>query len=367
MTSRHVRGFKLAKVGSWTSNRYGPFAIEKQDLSQIDYNHKNITPKAPTELPIDFDHLSMDPKKPGDGVAAGWLKATELRADGEELWGLVEWTSDEAELIRKGAYRFVSPSFVKDHVHKNGEKIGTTLLAAAITNHPFLEGMKALTLFNFSAMGDLAVAESAPGRATERALHLAEIDQVVSFSDDPELTPELTPEDRAQGPFKVTARVGEGDDQFVRVVTMDGKDFFGWFRANQLAPAPAPNKEKESPMPAKTVKLTADEELDALAKEISRQTGKPYKLSLLEAANQRHDLTDARRTEIGAPVAEEPAADAEPVVNNPFNLRALPGERFSQIVSRVSREQGIGFREATRIASDAFPALAEKWSSGEAL
>ncbi len=35
---------------------------------------------------------------------------------------------------------------MKDHAHKDGTKIGTTLLAAAITNHPFLEGMQALTL-----------------------------------------------------------------------------------------------------------------------------------------------------------------------------------------------------------------------------
>jgi hypothetical protein len=63
-------------------------------------------------------------------------------------------------LIENRAYRFVSPSFVKDHTHKDGRKIGTTLLAAAITNHPFLEGMSALTLYSFSAMGDLALVDT---------------------------------------------------------------------------------------------------------------------------------------------------------------------------------------------------------------
>ena len=35
------------------------------------HNFTEVTPKAPTELPIDYDHLSMDPQKPGDGIAAG--------------------------------------------------------------------------------------------------------------------------------------------------------------------------------------------------------------------------------------------------------------------------------------------------------
>jgi hypothetical protein len=33
----------------------------------------------------------MDPKKPGDGIAAGWMKRLELREHDEELWAEVEW------------------------------------------------------------------------------------------------------------------------------------------------------------------------------------------------------------------------------------------------------------------------------------
>src|SRR5262245_782964 len=87
---------QVARTGSFKSNRYGPFSITKTDLSQIVHNFKNVTPKAPTELPVDYDHLSMDPKKPGDGIAAGWFKDLELRRDGDELWGEVEWTPDGA-------------------------------------------------------------------------------------------------------------------------------------------------------------------------------------------------------------------------------------------------------------------------------
>jgi phage I-like protein len=152
---------QLAKTGTFHSVRYGAFRIAKDDLAQMLRNFREVTPQAPTELPVDFDHLSMDPKKPGDGIAAGWMKQLELRQDGNELWGLIEWTPEAARRIADKEYRFVSPSFMKDYVSKAGQKVGTTLLAAAITNHPFLEGMQAVTLR--SSMGDLAVTDLSDG------------------------------------------------------------------------------------------------------------------------------------------------------------------------------------------------------------
>ena len=99
---------QLARTGSFVSNRYGKFAITKDDLSQMLHNFTHVTPKAPTELPIDYDHLSMDPKKPGDGIAAGWMKNLQLRDNGEELWAEVEWTPEGAQRIANQEYRFVS-------------------------------------------------------------------------------------------------------------------------------------------------------------------------------------------------------------------------------------------------------------------
>src|SRR5688572_22318575 len=73
---------QLAKTGKFVSNRYGKFEITPTDLAQMLHNFQHVTPKAPTELPVDYDHLSMEVKKPGDGVAAGWFKALELRNEG---------------------------------------------------------------------------------------------------------------------------------------------------------------------------------------------------------------------------------------------------------------------------------------------
>ncbi len=137
---------QVARTGRWKSKRYGRFSITRQDLEQMLGNFMTVTPIAPTQLPIDYDHLAMDPKRPGDGVAAGWITRLELRGSDGELWAEVEWTPDAAAKIRRCEYRYVSPSFIKDYVWKNGKNIGTTLVAAAITNHPFLEGMAAITL-----------------------------------------------------------------------------------------------------------------------------------------------------------------------------------------------------------------------------
>src|SRR5687768_9739395 len=65
---------QLARTGSFQSHRYGKFSITREDLAQMAHNFNEVTPRAPTQLPIDFDHLSMDPKHPGDGKAAGWLQ-----------------------------------------------------------------------------------------------------------------------------------------------------------------------------------------------------------------------------------------------------------------------------------------------------
>lgn len=137
---------QVAKTGKFQSARYGKFEITRQDLSQMKQNFMAVTPKAPTKLPVDYNHGSMAPRNAEEGKAAGWFQSLELRADGDELWALVDWTKPASEKIANREYLYVSPSFAKNHVHSDGRKIGTTLLAAALTNHPFLEGMQPISL-----------------------------------------------------------------------------------------------------------------------------------------------------------------------------------------------------------------------------
>lgn len=217
---RNSRWIQIAKTGKFFSARYGKFEITATDLRSMLANFKTITPIAPTQLPVDYDHLSMDPKKPGDGKAAGWFAGPmELREGGTTLWAEVTFTPPAAESIRNSEYRFVSPSFVKNYVWKDGKNIGTTLIAAAITNHPFLEGMDAVTLSN--AMGELAI-QLADGGAME-------VGQVVSIK------PELDPTRVGQS-FEILEVAGSGNDAFSKLKDATGA-VIGWYRVSDLAPA----------------------------------------------------------------------------------------------------------------------------------
>jgi hypothetical protein len=340
---------QLARTGSFVSNRYGNFAITRDDLRQMLHNFREVTPKAPTELPIDYDHLSMDPKRPGDGAAAGWLKQVELRHDGDELWGEVAWTPEAADFIKSGAYRFVSPSFVKDYTYKDGRKIGTTLLAAAITNHPFLEQMAALTLYNFSAMGDLALMT-----AEETTVqHLAESGQRVSFVDDPKLVPEVSDDERRQT-FIVTATVGAGNDQFTRLASLDGHER-GWFRAQQLAPARAETTAERPPM--EEAPMTSSDQT-TLAEQFEQHV-----VSLTADGRSARDALQAAALEHPAGAEayrlcgiEAETADDGPT--GPVHLSVRDGESFDALCLRYSHEAGVPLRQAVHVVGLAHPALA---------
>ena len=145
---------QLFKTGKFWDSRYGTFSITRQDLAQIRDNFelglKSSGESAPVNLPMDYNHGTSKPETPEKGMAAGWIRAVELRKDGAELWAQVEWTPRAAELIAAKEYQFVSPTFAYDYTHSNGKDLGTTLLAAAITNRPVLEGMSPLTLGKYA-------------------------------------------------------------------------------------------------------------------------------------------------------------------------------------------------------------------------
>jgi len=341
---------QLAKTGTFQSSRYGTFSITCDDLAQMLHNFNHVTPQAPTEVPVDFDHLSMDPKQPGDGKAAGWLKHVELRANGEELWGEVEWTPEAADLIENRAYRFVSPSFVKDHTHKDGRKIGTTLLAAAITNHPFLEGMAALTLAT-PALAGVHLHAALRDLVASPVVTLAERGQHVTFQPDAERTPELTDEERQQ-----TFVVKTVDGEFVRLARLNGTEF-GWFKTEmQLAPAPAPERATEDTTMQDTKTTETDIEKKAAAfaarvAELSRSRT-PLDAISLAMAQDAEGAEAYRLAGIGAAKVEAAPASTS------INLSVREGETFDALAMRYAHEHGVSLRQAVREVGKARPDLA---------
>ncbi len=148
---------QLATAGTFYSPVYGKIDLSPDDLQTMYQNFKTRTPKAPTRLPIDFDHLSDDPQKPGDGQASGWIDDLKIGDDGNSLWMKPEWTRDAAKMIADGKYSGISPFFVTNFIDKaSGKKIGPTLRAAALTNRPFLEGMENIPAPTIAASEKLA-------------------------------------------------------------------------------------------------------------------------------------------------------------------------------------------------------------------
>lgn len=141
---------QVLRVGKFWSPRYKDFSVTKSTLSTMVENFHEVTPKSPTELPLDYNHGTSRPDTVEQGKAAGWIKDVELRADDTELWAQVELTPEAADLVRNKEYRYVSATFDFDYVHTQDDKrkksIGPTLMAAALTNTPFVEGMQPVTL-----------------------------------------------------------------------------------------------------------------------------------------------------------------------------------------------------------------------------
>jgi hypothetical protein len=342
---------QLARTGSFVSKRYGKFSITKDDLSQMLTNFNEITPKAPTELPIDYDHLSMDPKMPGDGAAAAWIKKLELRENGDELWGEVEWTPDGADRVRKQEYRFISPSFVKNYVHKDGQKIGTTLLAAAITNHPFLEGMRSLTLASPAIQAISLTTSLRDCVATPAsAVLLAAIGQRVTVN------PQHVREPAHLGATFEVVRVDDAPgDERVWLKSLATGDAIGWYRPDTLEPAPPAKKEPQ--MPTTT---TPEQRLLARAQELAADGRMDLSSAVKQAAAENATAAAEYLEQYDAAPSGRAEESASPVI---ISLHRRPDEGFVELVGRVQQERRIDLRDAIRVVSQAYPSLAEDYAS----
>jgi len=357
---------QLARTGSFVSKRYGKFSITREDLAQMLSNFTTITPKAPTLLPVDWDHLSMqDPKQPGDGAAAGWMKKLELRDGGNTLWAEVEWTPKAAEAIKNREYQFVSPSFVQNHTHKDGQKIGTTLLAAAITNHPFLEGMQALTLRTPAIAGvHLSVALRDLVATEDGNVSLSTIGQRVTVGEQHARTPQ-----HVGVVFEIIRVDGMAGDDESRVWlknAISGEEI-GWYPTSELEPARAANANPIPPDRQQQEDTTmhannnADDELIQLSNTIARERGISLRDATIEAGRRLPALAERRRADIGAETMTTDDADtpARPVIN----LR--DGESFFALCQRTAAERQIHLTQAIRLVSAAHPELAEAYGRGE--
>jgi hypothetical protein len=146
---------QVAVAGEFSDpGRYGDFTITAADLTAMAENFTaGKFPEPPTEICVDYDHLTLKVKAPGDGKAAGWFRQLETRANDAELWARVAWTEAGADAIRNGEYRYFSPVIRWDYTTNKGAKLAAVLFNGALTNTPFLQGMEPLALSAAVARG----------------------------------------------------------------------------------------------------------------------------------------------------------------------------------------------------------------------
>ena len=103
-----------------------------------------------TPLFIDYEHHTLTAKDAGHkAVAAGWIEALAYMP-GQGLFARVAWTEAAREHIRADEYRYISPLFTFDK--ETGAVL--TLVNAALTNNPALDGLAAVAAANQIATTD---------------------------------------------------------------------------------------------------------------------------------------------------------------------------------------------------------------------
>lgn len=140
---------EVVRIGSWKHPEYGDFEITEEDLDNIVKNFSDgvravKASDGSLQLVVDYQHGSTetDPEK---AKAAGWIR--KLWRVGDAVKAVVAWTKKAAEFITNGEYSYISPEIAFSYKDKkSGEDVGPTLLAAALTNRPFLEELEPVVL-----------------------------------------------------------------------------------------------------------------------------------------------------------------------------------------------------------------------------
>jgi len=121
------------------SNSMRGVKVTKKDLQEmVDNFNANVLKQKKNELQVNYSHESY-------AEAAGWI--TEVRIKGKFLEALIRWTPAAKTKIEEEEFRYFSAEFAPAWQDVESEEAHTNvLLGAALTNIPFVSGMKAVTL-----------------------------------------------------------------------------------------------------------------------------------------------------------------------------------------------------------------------------
>lgn len=138
-----AKWIQVAKLGAWEGHPSGPFALTEQHFDEMIANFNDAAVSGGKTV-FDYEHQSeQDP--PVEAPASGWIRGLKKMGDGASrcLMALVKWTKRARAQILGDEYADVSPAVRFNSRHPvTGARIGTRLSSAALTNQPFLRGMR---------------------------------------------------------------------------------------------------------------------------------------------------------------------------------------------------------------------------------
>ncbi len=135
---------QLVPMGTFHHPKYGRFTVTANHLARMIRNAF----REGRDLLLDWEHKSGDPEAPvSERRASGWIDPKTLSVVNGWLTGVPRWTTEAAKAIVSKSFRWISPEFVFDRLAKvGGGRQGATLLAAALTNRPFMPGQAGVSL-----------------------------------------------------------------------------------------------------------------------------------------------------------------------------------------------------------------------------
>ncbi len=318
----------LARVGAWLGHPAMPEVIGREHLrSALDYFQRHYAANE-ADLVIDYHHASiLAPAGGATAPAAGWIQKMELRAEGTELWGRVQWTTDAANAVAERRFRYLSPVFrfnAPDRV--TGEPTPMIIHSVGLTNTPFLTELPSLNEAGATdGAGEVPIAEGGDHMSLLDSLAEAlglEPDRVASRiglpprGDDPEQTGRFEDEQVAGALLANADRVQELEAQLEE-------------SAPPVSPAVAnalgvPPEADETEVKAALIGLKAP---GAALEPVRSALGLPESATRSDILNSIAELQQQRRDEEAEKLVEQAVAAGKiPPAHREFYLREAVNE-----------------------------------------
>lgn len=148
-----ARDVQLLRIGKFSHPRFGDFNITRNVLQRMADNFSS----GQRRVVLDYGHASAREGvvDPHISRAAGWIQTVFVKDNG--LFADVKLTKEAVDFIRNEQYQFISPEFTLSAKSREApvKSLGPVLMAVALTNRPFVEGMAALKLSELSDYGGL--------------------------------------------------------------------------------------------------------------------------------------------------------------------------------------------------------------------